>query len=136
MKLACLSFPLPTSPRRLPFAHNAPGALQIAPLPYYTAQVRIFFQKADNRVPKAQVLKSDFWAADLSDANVVMVYLLPHCFHDVQEKLLRELKAVGLRAHRGGSFAVGVCAGLLSVTDLPRLHYHFREPSCSPIAGN
>jgi len=36
--------------------------------------------------------RQDFWTADLSDADIVSVYLIPHRMGDLREKLARELR--------------------------------------------
>lgn len=65
---------------------NAVG-MELSPLVYLLAKMRHFFWRS-----KAKIYFTDFRFQNLSDANVIVCYLMPESLTRLQEKLERELK--------------------------------------------
>ncbi len=61
--------------------------LELSPLVYLLAKIRHFFWHS-----KAKIYFTDFRFKNLSDANVIVCYLLPESLGRLQEKLEKELK--------------------------------------------
>lgn len=68
---------------------NAVG-VEIDPVKCLLLNARIKLKGLGNRV---QVVKGDFFAVSLAEANVVFLYLSPVAHNRLSEKLARELKA-------------------------------------------
>ncbi len=62
---------------------------EVSLIPYALAQVRRFVSGQSNR---AHIVLKDFWRADLSDADVVYVFLMEKIYDKLQAKLEQELK--------------------------------------------
>lgn len=61
---------------------------EISLLPYLLAKARIVFGKCDG----AKVHYKSFWKADLGDADIVYLFLMPKIRRKTREKLEREMK--------------------------------------------
>lgn len=68
------------------YGANATG-FELSPLVYCLARIRHFFWRS-----KAKIRFANFKAKNLSDADVIVCYLLPDTLARLQEKLDRELK--------------------------------------------
>lgn len=60
---------------------------ELSPIVYVLARVRKFFWKS-----KAQIKFANFKTQNISEADIIFCYLLPECFSDIEEKMLKELK--------------------------------------------
>lgn len=68
--------------------HGARGVgYEISLLPFCIAWLRARFVQ-----PHPRILLKNFWTADLSEATVVILFLLPEPYKKLQPKLQRELK--------------------------------------------
>lgn len=68
------------------YGANATG-FELSPLVYFTARIRHFLWRS-----KAKIKFANFKSKNLSDADVIVCYLLPDTLSRLQEKLDRELK--------------------------------------------
>ncbi len=66
---------------------NATG-LEISLFPYWLAKIR----SACLKDKKCRILFKNFWHADLSDADVVYVFLMPRIYQKLKSKFEKELK--------------------------------------------
>lgn len=62
--------------------------IEINPWLVFFTKIRILLSKAQN----VQVYLGNFWSADLKDANIVFVYLLPWKMESLAKKLKKDLK--------------------------------------------
>jgi len=70
------------------FGARAVG-VEIDPLRFYISKFLIKFANAGG---KAKVIKKNFFDVNISDANVVFVYLVPKALERLKPKFLKELK--------------------------------------------
>ena len=61
---------------------------EISLLFYLVAKLRSWFSKYD-----VKVKFRDFWLVDLSDADVIFFFLIPHIYPKMRKKLQKELKS-------------------------------------------
>lgn len=60
---------------------------ELSPLVWLWARFLALFWRS-----KAELRFGNFWNKDISDADVIVCYLLPHSMQDVRKKLLNQLK--------------------------------------------
>lgn len=65
---------------------------EVSLLPYILSQFRIFFLKRKNKNLKIKIKFADFWNRDLSDADIVYVFLTKRIYPKLKNKLEKELK--------------------------------------------
>lgn len=63
--------------------------IEIDPLRVFISKRLVRFAKADDKV---MIVKSNFFAVDISKATVVFVYLVPKALMRLKKKMLKELK--------------------------------------------
>lgn len=84
-------FDLGSGDGRILIASAQAGAIahgwEIHPLLVGLTQLKIWWLKLGEKV---KVYRNNFWKADWSKADVIMVYLIPHRMSEFKEKLLRE----------------------------------------------
>ncbi len=63
--------------------------VEIDPLRFWTAKIRFLINGLSGRL---KVVRKNFFAVDVSDATVVIMYLIPKTLNRLKPKLLKELK--------------------------------------------
>ncbi|MEK7571183.1 MAG: 50S ribosomal protein L11 methyltransferase [Patescibacteria group bacterium] len=63
--------------------------IEIDPLRYWVAKIRFLASKNSR---KLKVYRKNFFAVDVSEATVVIMYLIPKALNQLKPKLLKELK--------------------------------------------
>jgi SAM-dependent methyltransferase len=67
---------------------NAKG-FEVSLLPYLLAKIKIVFSKSKN---KPKIFFRDLWKVNLSEADIVFVFLMPRIMQKLKEKMEKELK--------------------------------------------
>jgi len=65
------------------------NGVELSLLPYILARFRQLFHQDRSRV---KIFYKDIWNVDLSDADIVYIFLVPKVYQKVKEKLEKELK--------------------------------------------
>ena len=63
--------------------------IEIDPARVFIARVRVWFKRLGNKI---SIERKDFFAIDISEATVVVMYLIPKTLGRLKPKLLKELK--------------------------------------------